>query len=93
MAEGQGTTQGISQYLQRQQRSVAIRRDRYCECVKDYVSDPDCPNCHGSGVRPIEPLSDEAKAFDAEPIPPGHPGLEQESYNLTGWCGEWPVRR
>lgn len=80
------------------QRTTPLDRSRLCPCVGvrprtvdgeavvDWHADPDCDECRGSGLRPPEPLSDEARAIGAEPIPPGFE-FDRDGSHISGSRG------
>lgn len=66
-----------------------VPRPALRECVdpKDFQADAECGTRHGSGVLPESDEDDlthqEIRPLGFEPIPPGHPALENEQWSPT----------
>lgn len=86
-------------YLLAQRYEVEPIPSHLCICVSDvlgapvgaYVARSGCDLCSGLGVIFEPDRIAEAEALGFEPIPPGHPALEQESY-IPGMGGSGPRR-
>ena len=78
---------------QRREREHEIDRSALCSCVNDeFQVNSECRICRGSGIRPPESDEDEStpdeiRALGYEPIPEGHPALENEQWSPT--YGAW----
>ena len=85
----------IPDYLlaQRRERESEIDRSALCECVdpKNFKASESCTACGGTGLAPSdseqELTPDEIRALGYEPIPPGHPALENEQWSPTFGAG------